>query len=313
MKKFRVVLKILLFIVALILAWYFGSIAYYKLTNENKPSNIDREDIQAGNLGENNTINPPVKDEILFLVAGTDRLISEEEKNSRSDTLMLFKVNFSDGSITELSIPRDTRVYVRGEKTKINHASAYGGIELTMKTIRDWLDIDLDYYVKVNFDSVIDLVDQIGGVRMDVPKAIAKELKITPGVHNLNGAQALAYVRHRKSYITGDIGRVKAQQAFISQIIKQTLTTKNVLRAPILLDILYKNVDTNIPKTYFVTKLGSLAKFSSDKSKTYMIPGDGKYIGDVSYYIYFKDETIKMRDKLFSKYRLNGVNYLENW
>ncbi len=312
MKILKGLLKILVFLGLVLLVWYFGSIAFYKMTIEAEPVPIVKENVEASYLDEGNKIKPTKKNELLFLLAGTDQNSGDSSGMTRTDTLMLFKVNFSKGTINQISIPRDTMVLVDGDYTKINHASAYGQIPLTMKTIRDWLDIDLDYYLKVNFESVIALVDLVGGVEIDVPEVVAEGINVAPGLQKLNGKQALDFVRFRKGYLTGDIGRVEAQQNFMEQVISKMLTTKNLLRSPILINILYNQVDTNIPKSMIISKLFSVSKFSSDKFTKDMIPGYGDYIDGISYYLYDKEETIDLRDQYFSDYRLNGVNYLDN-
>ena len=105
--------------------------------------------------------------------------------------------------IRDRSIPRDSRVYIDGEPDKINHAHAYGGIELTIQTIRDFLGIDLDYYLEVDYQTVKAVVDAAGGVRYNVPEDAAP----VPGEvhrvgdHVLNGEETLSFLRHRQGYV----------------------------------------------------------------------------------------------------------------
>ncbi|MDO5027425.1 MAG: LCP family protein [Tissierellia bacterium] len=312
MRLVKNILKLLLFLLIVVLVWYFGSVSFYKMTTDNKLSDITEENFEGQDLGEGNKIEALKKNELLFLLAGTDQNKGDSNGMTRTDTLMLFKINFSDGTVNQVSIPRDTRVIVEDYYTKINHASAYGKLPLTIKTIRDWLDIDLDYYIKVNFESVVALVDLVGGVEIDVPEVVANGIGLKPGLQKLDGKKALDFVRFRKGYATGDLGRVEAQQSFIHQVFSKMLTTKNILRSPILVDILYSQVDTNIPRSFMTSKLLSLRKFSSDKFTKEIIPGYGDYIDGVSYYIYDREETIDLRDRYFSDYRLNGLNYLES-
>src|SRR5690554_5284168 len=123
---------------------------------------VDEND-EGLDLGDDNTIEQKVKNEILFLLMGVDAKDVKKSKGRRTDTMMLVKVNFDTGEINLLSIPRDTRVAVKGKQDKITHAHAYGGVELTMKTVRDFLNLDIDYYVKVDYQIVMDIVDEIGG------------------------------------------------------------------------------------------------------------------------------------------------------
>lgn len=322
MKILKWMLKFIVFLAIVVLVWYFGSIAYQKLTFGDIPSKINKEEVNAQDLGEDNKIKPAVDDELLFLLAGTDQNSGSSNGHTRSDTMMLIKINFKDGNVDILSLPRDTRVSVNGKMDKLNHAASYGGIELTMKTIRDWLDIDLDYYMRVNFESTVQLVDLIGGVEIDVPEVVAKGINNNPGIHNgvkinsglqkLDGKQALEFVRFRKGYATGDYGRVEAQQKFMTALIKELFKPKNILNFPNFIDLATKDTDTNISKLYLISKMTSASKFKSDNIDRHIIPGDGEYIDNVSYYVYNKKKTINLRDELYSQYRLNDVNYLEN-
>ncbi|NLW52720.1 MAG: LCP family protein [Tissierellia bacterium] len=313
MKIFKNVLKFIALIIVFVLLWYFGSIWYYNQVNgDDKKNAIANEEIDINKISDNNEIGQRVDGEILFLLAGTDKSVGEEG-STRTDTLILVKMNLKEGKIDLVSIPRDTRVPVNGNLDKINHASSYGGIELTMKTIRDWLDIDLDYYAVINFDSVVHIVDIIGGVEVDVPEAIAEELKIEPGVQKLNGEQALTFVRHRKSYMTGDIGRVQTQQLFMKALLGEIIKPINLLKLPNIINASKKELTTNLKISQGLPNILSLGKMASPKIESDMIPGDGDYIGGISYYVYDREATISLRDRYFKDYRLNEKNLVEDY
>ncbi|MCI6156949.1 MAG: LCP family protein [Peptoniphilaceae bacterium] len=256
-----------------------------------------------------------IDDQFLCLVAGVDINSGEENTGAetRSDTLMLVKADFKTGKLQLLSLPRDTRVSVNGEKTKLNHAHSYGGIELTMQTVRNWLGIDLDYYVEVSFDAVKHIVDTLGGVEYEIPDdGIQYDIAYTdgtwetlkPGLQKLNGEQALGYLRFRSGYALGDIGRVHAQQKFLQSFVKQTLSEASIQHIPGILQTVFSDVKTNIPWT---TMLGMLDKVSIMKNgslETYTIPGDGQYISGISYYLPDPEETQKLVQQLFGDYML---------
>src|SRR5690606_34572192 len=145
-------------------------------------------------------------DEITFLLLGVDTN-DGSKSGSRTDNMMLFKVDKKTSKISVLSIPRDTRTRIRGraQEEKINHAHAYGGPELSVKAVKDLLGIELEYYVKVDFQIVKEFVDLIGGVEVDVPMDI-KGTNIKKGVQVLNGEQAMEFLRFRKGYIDQDLG-----------------------------------------------------------------------------------------------------------
>ncbi|MEY8415412.1 LCP family protein [Tissierella praeacuta] len=272
-------------------------------------------------LGEDNKIEKRVENEILFLMMGVDANGTGEYKNIRTDTMMLFKVNFQNGEINLLSIPRDTRVLVKGKKDKINHAHSYGGPELTMRTVRDFLNLDIDYYVKVDYNAVMKIVDAIGGVEIDVPFDMKYKdntpgypplnINIKKGLRVLDGKNAHDFLRWRKNnsrtvqYPEGDVGRIKAQQMFMRELIKQTLKPKNIIKIPFLVETYINNVETNIPTKEILKGAKLASKIDIDSIKTDIIPGGGKTIRGTSYFIYDEAETEELVRNIFKDYLLN--------
>lgn len=272
-------------------------------------------------LGEDNKIEKRVENEILFLMMGVDANGTGEYKNIRTDTMMLFKVNFQNGEINLLSIPRDTRVLVKGKKDKINHAHSYGGPELTMRTVRDFLNLDIDYYVKVDYNAVMKIVDAIGGVEIDVPFDMKYKdntpgypplnINIKKGLRVLDGKNAHDFLRWRKNnsrtvqYPEGDVGRIKAQQMFMRELIKQTLKPKNIIKIPFLVETYINNVETNIPTKEILKGAKLASKIDIDSIKTDIIPGGGKTIRGTSYFLYDEAETEELVRSIFKDYLLN--------
>lgn len=256
---------------------------------------------------------PKNKDEILFLLMGIDGNDVTKSKGNRTDTMILAKANLKDGSIDLLSIPRDTRVFVKGKEDKINHAHAFGGAELSIRTVREFLNIDLEYYVKVDYQVVRGVVDAIDGVEIDVPIRMryrdpyAKpplNIDLQPGLQRLYGKEAHDFLRFR-SYPDGDLGRVKAQQYFIKETVKQTLTAKNIFKIPKLVEEYYNNVETNIPLTTILRGATSANKIDMENMNTLMIPGEPKTISGVSYYIYDEVGTKEMVEENLKEYILD--------
>lgn len=258
------------------------------------------------------TKEPKVKNEVFFLLMGVDAEDVKKSKGTRTDTMMLTRVNFDTGKINMLSIPRDTRVLVRGKDDKINHAHAYGGPSLTMDTVEEFLNIDLDYYVKVDYKVVMGIVEAIGGVEIDVPFDMKYrddtpgfpllDINLKKGLQVLNGKQAHDFLRYRKGYNEGDIGRIKAQQYFMKELIKQTLKPKNLLKLPKLAETYFENVETNIPWSVMLKGVASANKINIDEMVTNTIPGEPKRIGGLDYWVYYREETKKMVLDMFGDY-----------
>lgn len=267
-----------------------------------------------GNEEEIETLKEPKnKDELLFLLMGIDGNDVSKSKGTRTDTMILVKTNFKDGSINMFSIPRDTRVFVKGKEDKINHAHAFGGPELSIRTVREFLNIDLEYFVKVDYQVVKGIVEAIDGIELDVPVRMrysdptAKpplNIDIQPGLQILDGQNAHDFLRFRR-YPNGDIGRVEAQQYFMKELVKQTVRPKNIFKIPTLIEEYYKNVETNIPLTTMLRGAASANKIDMENMTTLMVPGTAKTINGISYYIYEEAETKEMVEETYKEYLLN--------
>lgn len=238
-------------------------------------------------------------DEITFLLLGVDTN-DGSKSGSRTDTMMLFKVDKKTGKISVLSIPRDTRTRIRGraQEDKINHAHAYGGPELSVKAVKDLLGIELEYYVKVDFQIVKEFVDLIGGVEVDVPMDI-KGTNIKKGVQVLNGEQAMEFLRFRKGYQDQDLGRIRAQQQFIKAAAKQTLKISNVGKIPQMIKSYYNNVETNIPLDLILKFAASAKDYDLDGMKMATLPGKPAYINGISYFICDEEQAEILVKELF--------------
>lgn len=238
-------------------------------------------------------------DEITFLLLGVDTN-DVSKGGSRTDTMMVCKVDKSTGKISILSIPRDTRTRIRGrqQEEKINHAHAYGGPELSVKAVKDLLGIDLEYYVKVDYQIVKEFVDLIGGVEVDVPVDM-KQYNIKKGVQVLDGEKALKFVRFRKGYSDQDLGRIRAQQQFIKAAAKQTLKLSNIGKLPQMIKSYYNNVETNIPLDVILKFAANAKDFDVDGMQMATLPGEPQYINGISYFIYDEEEAEILVKELF--------------
>lgn len=254
----------------------------------------------------------PVKNEIVFLMMGVDAKDVKQSKGTRTDTMMLFKVNFDSGSIDILSIPRDTRVLVRGKEDKINHAHAFGGPNLTIRTVEDFLGIDLNYFVKVDYKAVRSIVTAIGGVEIDVPQRMRYSdptdnpplnINLQAGLQTLDGDQAHDFLRFR-SYRDGDLGRISAQQYFMKELIKQTLQLKNIVKLPGLVETYFDYVETNIPMGMVLKGIGAAKNMDAESMTTTTIEGSSKRIGGVDYLIYDRESTEAIVQEMFGDYLL---------
>lgn len=308
------------FIIAFIASFIIFTILYSTVLNSlftDKPvvaSNDNPSDITND---EPSDTEEDEKNEMLFLMMGVDAQDVNKSKGTRTDTMMLTRVNFDTGEISLLSIPRDTRLSVNGKLDKVNSAHAIGGPELSVETISDFLAVDLEYFVKVDYQIVQDVVNAIGGVTVDVPLNMkyydptAKpplNINIKKGIQTLDGKNSHDFLRwrHNNSYTVGypdgDVGRIKTQQYFVKEMIKQTLQAKNIVKIPALIKTFYENIETNIPLGLMLKGAASASKIDVENMKTATVPGVGEYIGQISYYIYDREATNLLVEEMFSNY-----------
>lgn len=276
---------------------------------------------EVGDIEEGNVVGQKNLDEVLFLLVGVDtadvkniKVSDDGETGIRSDTMMLCKVNFKDGSIDILSLPRDSRVPVRGHLDKLNHAHSYGGMKLLIQTIRDYTGLDLDYYVRVDYRAVESLVDAIGGVEIDVPrrmvyndttKGMEFHVDLQPGLQVLDGDKAIQFLRFRR-YEDGDIDRIKAQQYFLTEMIKQTLTPRNILKLPKILDTYSRYIDTNMDMGIITSGISLAGKLNTESIRTETLPGDFQTINELSYWKVYESGMYQIINELFPEYMMDG-------
>jgi LCP family protein required for cell wall assembly len=195
------------------------------------------------------------EDNISILFIGVDNGGGRDtSSNALSDALILATFNKEAHSVKLLSIPRDSYTYLplRDEYTKINHAHAYDGTKGAILTVEHLLDIPVDYYAKVNFDAFMDVVDTLGGIKVDVPYEMYEQnsndvenaIHLLPGEQLLDGEEALALARTRK--YDSDLERGKRQQEIIQAIFKRALSVNAVLNFNNLLDAVGNNMKTDM-------------------------------------------------------------------
>lgn len=231
------------------------------------------------------------KDPFTIMLVGLE---NQEGGKGRSDVIMLISVNPQTEKITMLSIPRDTRTFIpdAGYEDKITHSYGHNGISSTIDTVEEMLDVPVDYYITTNFDGFEDIVDTLGGVTVDVPFDFKAQLtgslkwkKYHEGEMDLNGNEALAYVRMRKSDPRGDLGRNERQQQVIKKIIDEGTSFSSITKIDDILNDLGENVKTNIPPSKFASFVKLYSKLKDTQITQLSLKGYDDYIDDVYYYI----------------------------
>ncbi|MBO4601225.1 MAG: LCP family protein [Bacilli bacterium] len=167
---------------------------------------------------------------------------------SRSDVNLIATINPENHTIILTSIPRDyyVKLYDKNEYDKLTHAGIYG-IDTSIKTIEDFMNIKINYYVKVNFTSLVKVVDELGGIDVDSKFAFTSQDGFTykKGINHLNGKEALSFSRERKALPRGDKSRGENHQAVLTAIINKSLTKSVLTKYSSLIKSLKPSLVTN--------------------------------------------------------------------
>jgi len=186
--------------------------------------------------------------DINILVLGIDA--RPGEMTARSDTMILVSIHPAIQKAALIWIPRDTRLNTPTKGSyKINSVNFYKGPEKACDVVGDLLGVDVEYYVAVNFNGFEKIIDQLGGIDLDVDINLyspSSNVHLSKGRQHLNGKEALKYVRFR-STPSADIGRTERQQKLIAALLEHISHPAVMMKIPVLFPDLIKNVDTNIP------------------------------------------------------------------
>lgn len=220
---------------------------------------------------------------------------------SRSDVNMIMTVNPTTKEILLTSIPRDMYVELHsyGAMDKLTHTGIYG-IEETVTTAEDWLALDINYYIRVNFTTLMDIVDVIGGIDVESEyafKSSVSQYSYVKGTNHLDGEAALYFARERKSFKDGDNERVKNQQRVLKGIINKVTTSPVILtRYTQLLNTVGDKMQTNLTDK----DISALVKLQLNdlggwNIKSQLIKGKGTYavtysMGSRELYVAIPDE-----------------------
>lgn len=232
------------------------------------------------------------KDPFSVLIMGVEDYSTGGE-NGRTDSLMVATFNPDTQNVKLLSIPRDTLVEIPGkaERDKINHAYAFGGKEATIESVENFLNIPIDYYVTVGFKGFKEIIDEIGGVTVDVPFDFYeksdednRKLYFTEGQMRLNGEEALAYARMRKQDPRGDFGRNDRQNQIMMAVVDKLLSPSSLTKLDDIAQHIGENVQTNMRVSHALAIQKKYPNFNADKIEKVSLNGTDQYYDGIYYF-----------------------------
>lgn len=254
---------------------------------------------------------------ISILLMGVDTGDSERKSTwqGNSDSMILVTINPETKTTTMTSLERDVLVTLSGPKdndmtgvqAKLNTAYASGGAKMAIMTVQDLLDIEIDNYIQINMQGLVDLVDAVGGITVtnnfDFPISIAEKepeytATVEPGTHKINGEQALVYARMRYDDPEGDYGRQKRQREVIQKVMKKILALDSVSSYKKILSAVSGNMQTNIEISS--STIPSLLGYTDALSnvETYQLQGEAEMINGTSYEIVSADHLLEIQNNI---------------
>jgi polyisoprenyl-teichoic acid--peptidoglycan teichoic acid transferase len=240
------------------------------------------------------------KEKINILLLGVDQ---RDGDAGRSDALMVMSLDPANDAMKIISIPRDTRTEIVGHGTidKLNHAYAFGGIDMSVDTVENFLDMEVDYFAEMNMEGLSDFVDAVGDITVNNQLDWIDEGYYKKGYHyaqgeiQLDGPKAMGYVRMRHLDPDGDFGRNARQRQVIQAVIDKGASIKSVNRVDDILSALGNNVKTNMDFST-MTDLFKNYRNVRQNAENYQMQGTGTKIDGVYYYEIPQNEQDKVHD-----------------
>ena len=301
-------------LLAVVLVVLYGTGIYYMKSTYAMFSKISAEENAAVDAEAVEVTEKPFN----IYITGIDQWNEDEGLDlERSDVNKILTVNPVTKKIMLTSIPRDAYVPLHrtGTMDKLTHTGIYG-VDETLNTVHDWTGLDLNYYVKANFDACVDLVDAIGGIDIDNPEeftsAITEHLYPKGKIH-LKGYGALYYARERKAFEGEDQLRVRNQLRVVKAILDKVLSSKTLLTSyGDIMDVLGKEIETNMP----TEDIQALVKMQLSDMRKWKIESQrmsGEYEMEVvaSMDASNKYLVLKVSDKTFKKC-MKGIDKIMN-
>jgi LCP family protein required for cell wall assembly len=244
------------------------------------------------------TVSIQEQDPVSFLLLGVDKRANDP---GRSDTMMVATLNPAKQSMILFNIPRDTYVDIvgKGIKDKINHAYAYGGVEMAIHTVENFLDIPIDYYAEINMQGFREAIDALGGVAVNVPFTFEfGGILFEEGPMFMDGETAMKYVQMRKLDPRGDFGRNERQQQVIKAILKQSLSVKNFNKVDNVIETVGNHLKTSVAPSDYMSLQEIYRNLDTNQIESFQIEGQGQMIDGIYYYIVDDAERERVSQRL---------------
>lgn len=333
-----IVLAVFLSVSGIVIITNLNTAIAESMETESQDANPDELDLNGGtepsNGSENNnggSSNRPDIGDIEYSPLAKSKplnilIVGGDSSSGNTDTIMIMNYNPSTTEINFLSVPRDTRVSISGTYKRINYAYPSGGSDLIKNVIWDLMDLKIDRYIFLDLSAFRDIIDILGGVEFTVPvdmkytdKAQNLYIDLKAGKQTLNGAKAEQLIRFRKpdpdqelpdnfsDYYSGsDINRIKTQQDFFRELIRQKATFSNLPKVFKVLEVIFERVKTDFTLDELLGFVYNIDSIDIEKVKMFVLSGNENIIDGTWYYdfdrkVYYKG-SVYAADSVIRKY-----------
>lgn len=290
----KIMLRIGLVVIGLVVI--VGATGFYIYHQVAKTTSTIYEPIEK-TTKRNAPLNMNEKNPFSVLLLGVDKRPGDQ---GRSDSLMVVTVNPTKHTTKIISIPRDTRTEIVGKNSidKINHAFAFGGIQMSVNTVEKFLNIPIDYYLEVNMEGFKGIVDAIGGVEvMNTLDFTNDGFHFKKGLLSLNGEKALSFSRMRYEDPQGDFGREARQRQIIQEVINKGTKIQSLVSYKDILNSISKNLETNLTLDEMFDIQKSY-RGATDSIEQQQLEGSGKMIKGIYYYLVPEENRLALSNEL---------------
>ena len=314
-KALKIILIVLLVIVVIIAAVFAAGYTYiYSMLEE-----MNQETINLNEVSIDDAVADELSDYRNIALFGIDSREDDYGRGNRSDCIIIASVNKKTNEVKLVSVYRDTYLLLTGRSLdKVTHAYSYGGAELAVSTLNANLDLNIEEYVTVNFDAVVDAVDALGGIRMEITSDEVKYINnyidennrvtghnsshiTTAGTYNLDGVQALAYSRIRYT-AGGDYKRTERMRDVLEAMLNKakTLSVSELIN---FVNIMLPKISTNISSNDIIGLAPALLNLNISESNGWPEETQGATIGGVYYGVpvTLSENVTKLHEELFDQ------------
>lgn len=278
--KKRKIVGIIILAVVLLIVGIYGSIVWMFYKDTVGVVSKDEVDPKAEKV---KIAEEDQKDKDVFnvLLVGTDSRDPNSDKG-RSDSMMLVSFNKKQNKSTVISFMRDTLVDIDGYgRSRLGHTYAYGGVGLTINTLNQTYGLDIQNYVTISFDNLVNVIDEIGGVEVYISEEEAEYYRkngmpdIVAGDVTLTGSQALAHARNRT--LGSDFERTRRQRSVMYGIYRKIMSEKDISALLPLINYCVTQVETNMSVTEIYDMAKEVLSTEDLKMQQACAPQDGTY------------------------------------